>query len=94
MVRNLQSDTAALACVDHVAVLVAVHHAAVFKGLLLFILSEPALHRELPKRLDLGAGQLAELLETVLCVCLAVLFVDVLVEGPDAHNLHPGSLHS
>ena len=44
MVKNLQSDTAALACVDHVAVLVAVHHAAVFKGLLLFILGEPALH--------------------------------------------------
>ena len=91
--RNLQSDTATLACGDHVAVLLAVNYAAVFKGLLLFILGEPTLHRKLPKRLDLGAGQLAELLEAVIGVCCAVLFVDVLVESPNAHDLHPGALH-
>ena len=92
-VRNLQSDTATLACVDHSAVLVAVLYAAVFKSLLLFILGEPALHGKLPKRLDLGARQLAELLEAVLCVCLAVLYVDVLKVSPYVHNLHPGALH-
>ena len=91
---NLQFDAATLARVDHVTILQTVDHAAVIEGLLLFILRKPALHRQFPESLDLGARELTELLEAVLCVRDTILFVDVLVEGPDAHYLHPGSVHS